>query len=83
MTPEEAARFSSTVDWTSTFVIPVPRYNSDYQEVQVDGVTGTLIESFQYGEQAYLLIWVKDGIVYALGGPGEADQALQIAASLK
>jgi hypothetical protein len=83
MTPEEAARFSSNVDWTSTFVIPVPRYNSDYQEVQVDGVTGTLIESFQYGEQAYLLIWVKDGIVYALGGPGEADQALQIAASLK
>jgi hypothetical protein len=83
MTPEEAARFSSTVDWTSTFVIPVPRYNSDYQEVQVDGVTGTLIESFQYGEQSYLLIWVKDGIVYALGGPGEADQALQIAASLK
>jgi hypothetical protein len=26
---------------------------------------------------------VKDGVVYALGGPGQADDALQIAASLK
>jgi hypothetical protein len=83
MTPEEAASFASNVDWTSTFVIPVPRYGSDYQEVRVDGVNGTLIQHFQYGEQAYLLVWVKDGIVYALSGPGQADQALQIAASLK
>jgi hypothetical protein len=51
--------------------------------VQVDGVTGTLIEYYRYGDQAYMLVWVKDGIVYALSGPGEADQALQIAASLK
>jgi len=83
MTAEEAARFSSNVDWTSTFVIPVPRDSSEYQEVQVDGVTGTLIEYREYGERAFLLLWVKDGLVYALGGPGNADEALQIAASLK
>jgi anti-sigma factor RsiW len=83
MTPDEAASFSSNVDWTSTFVIPVPRYGADYQEVQVDGVTGTLIERSGYGERAFLLLWVKDGVVYALGGPGEAAEALQLAASLK
>ena len=83
MTPEEAARFSSNVDWTSTFVVPVPRYGADYKEVQVDGVTGTLIETSRYGGQTFLLLWVKDGVVYALGGPGRADDALQIAASLK
>ncbi|OGO36179.1 MAG: hypothetical protein A2W35_10440 [Chloroflexi bacterium RBG_16_57_11] len=83
MTPEEAASFASSVDWTSTFVVPVPRYRADYQEVQVDGVTGTLIEHFENGERAFLLVWVKDGVVYALGGPGQADEALQIAASLK
>jgi hypothetical protein len=83
MTAEEAARFSSNVDWTSTFVIPVPRYGADYKEVQVDGVTGTLIETYRYGGQAFLLLWVKDGVVFALGGPGQADDALQIAASLK
>lgn len=83
MTPEEAARFSSNVDWTSTFVLPVPRYGAEYQDVTVDGVNGTLIEHRQYGEKAFLLLWVKDGIVYALGGPGDAQAALQIAASLK
>lgn len=83
MTAEEAARFASNVDWTSTFVLPVPRASASFQEVQVDGVTGTLIESFRYGYPAYLLVWVKDGIVYALHGPGDAEDALQIAASMK
>jgi hypothetical protein len=83
LTPEEAARFSSNVDWTSTFVIPVPRYSAEYKEVQVDGVTGTLIETARYGGQDFLLLWVKDGVIYALGGAGGADDALQIAASLK
>jgi Putative zinc-finger len=83
MTPEEAASFASSVDWTSTFVIPVPRDRASYQEVQVDGVTGTLIQHRDNGGRAYLLLWVKDGVVYALGGPGKGDDALQIAASLK
>jgi hypothetical protein len=83
MTPEEAASFASNVDWTSTFVIPVPRYSSTNEEVQVDGVTGTLIKYREEGGQAYLLLWVKDGIVYALGGPGKGNDALQVAASLK
>jgi hypothetical protein len=83
LTPEEAASFSSSVDWTSTFVVPVPRYRADYQEVQVDGVTGTLITHRDSGQRAYLLVWVKDGIVYALGGPGKGDNAVEIAASLK
>ena len=31
----------------------------------------------------YLLIWVKDGIVYALAGPGDTTAALEIAESLE
>ena len=50
MTPEEAASYASSVDWTSTFVIPVPRYRAEYQEVQVDGVTGTLIRHRDNGQ---------------------------------
>ena len=83
MTPDEAASFANTVDWTSTFVIPVPRYSSTNEEVQVDGVTGTLIKYREDSWQAYLLLWVKDGVVYALGGPGKGNEALQLAASLK
>ncbi|MCJ7658488.1 MAG: hypothetical protein MUO67_05005, partial [Anaerolineales bacterium] len=43
MSPEEAAQFSQSVDWTTTLVIPIPRYGTEYQEVFVDGVEGTLI----------------------------------------
>ena len=81
MTQEEAANFARNVDWTTTLVIPIPRYSAEHQEVQVDGVTGTLVRT-KYGQQ-YVLIWVKDGIVYALTGNGPTTAALRAANSLK
>ena len=84
MSPEEAADFARSVDWTTTLIIPVPRYGSEHEEVQVDGVTGTLIQQYGYKmDDGYLLIWVKDGILYALSGPGDSTVALEIASSLK
>jgi hypothetical protein len=84
LSPEEAAHFAQNVDWTSTFVIPIPRYGTTYREVQVDGVTATLIERRQEGHpRQYMLMWVKDGMVYALTGPGQVDNALTIANSLQ
>jgi hypothetical protein len=84
MSPEEAAQFSQQVDWTTTLVIPIPRYGTTYEEVMVDGVPGTLIlQSMEEGAPDYLLIWVKDNIVYALTGPGDGARALEIAGSLK
>ena len=84
MTQEEAERFARTVDWSTTFVIPIPRYDASYQDVSVDGTNGTLIlRNAGPSASEYLLIWLKDGIVYALTGSGGAEQALQIANSLK
>ena len=84
MTPEEAARFSQTVDWTTTLVIPIPRYGTDYEDVQVDGVQGWFIQqSLEDHADQFLLIWIKDEIVYALTGPGNISTALTIAESLK
>jgi len=83
MTPDEAAQFASSVDWTTTFVIPVPRYSTQQKEVAVDGTTGTLIRFRESGNQAYALLWVKDGVVYAISGPGDGQTALDIAASMK
>jgi hypothetical protein len=82
MTPEEAANFSSSVDWTSTFVVPVPRYRADYQEVQVDGVTGTLIINRE--RPANLPARVGQGW-HGLrpGRSGQGQNACEIAASLK
>ncbi len=44
MSAEEAAEFTSTVDWTSTLVVPIPRNAAIHEQVTVDGVTGTLIQ---------------------------------------
>jgi hypothetical protein len=84
LTPEEAAQFSQSVDWTTTLVIPIPRYGTEYQEVMVDGVAGTVIMQSERREfPHYLLIWIKDGIVYALTGPGDAQSAVELANSLE
>jgi anti-sigma factor RsiW len=84
LSSEEAAVFARNVDWATTLVIPLPRYQAEYSEVTVDGVEGTLIQrgSGEVGDQ-YLLLWVKDGIVYALTGPGNRSAALTLGNSLK
>jgi hypothetical protein len=83
MTAEEAAQFTSTVDWTSTLVVPIPKNAASYQQVPVDGVTGTLIERPSDDAPQFALLWIKDGIIYTIGGLGNNSQkALEIANSL-
>jgi hypothetical protein len=83
MTAEEAEQFTSTVDWTSTLVVPIPKNAASYQQVTVDGVTGTLIERPSDDAPQFALFWVKDGIIYTIGGLGSNSQkALEIANSL-
>jgi hypothetical protein len=83
MTAEEAAEFTSTVDWTSTLVVPIPKNAASNRQVTVDGVTGTLIERPSDDDPQFALFWVKDGIIYTIGGLGSNSQrALEIANSL-
>jgi hypothetical protein len=83
MTPEEAAQFTSTVDWTSTLLVPIPKNAATNQQVSVDGVTGTLIERPSDDAPQFALFWIKDGIIYTIGGLGNNSQkALEIANSL-
>jgi hypothetical protein len=83
MTSEEAAAFSNTVDWTSTLVVPIPKNAATYKQVNVDGVTGTLIQRPADDAPQYALLWVKDGILYAISGLGtNSPQAVDMANSL-
>ena len=85
MSAEEAAAFTSTVDWTSTLVVPIPSSAATYEQVTVDGVTGTLIQrpSREGEPTTFALLWVKDGIIYAISGRGSnSGQALEMANSL-
>lgn len=70
MAPEQAHDFSQNVDWTSSLVIPIPKNAATYQEVDVDGVTGTLIQRPVDDAPQYALVWVKNGIIYAISGLG-------------
>jgi len=84
MTPEEAADLTSNVNWTSTLLVPIPRNAAIHEQVSVDGVTGTLIQRPTDDAPQYALIWVKDGIIYAISGLGtNSQQAVEMANSLK
>lgn len=84
MDPADAAQFASAVDWTSTLVLPVPRSNTTYQDVTVDGAPGTLIIQGNINDPYhYMLVWVKDGIVYGLTGNDNPDNALELANSMQ
>ncbi len=84
MSPEDAHAYSATVDWASTLVVPIPRNGASYKQVGVDGVTGYLIQRPVDDAPQYVLVWVKSGIIYAIGGLGNgADNALAMANSLK
>lgn len=81
---EEAGRFSQQVDWSSTLIIPIPRRGDiSYKEIAVDGVTGTLIQNENTYRPEYTLIWIKDGMLFALTGAGNGGEAMEIVGSLQ
>lgn len=82
MSAEEAASFAANVDWSSTFVMPIPQH-ANYKEVSVDGTSGTLVKYWERGRAWYALMWIKDGLLYALSGPGDGETALGIAGTIK
>ena len=84
MTKEQAHAYAQTVDWTSTLVVPIPRNAAQYKPVNVDGASGYLIQRPLDDAPQYVIIWVKNGIIYAIAGVGnDTSSALAMANSLK
>ena len=81
MSKEDAVQYARNINWMNTLVLPLPEGEADYSDVTVDGVQGTLMER-NHGRSLYELVWVKDGILYSLSGPGDRNRALSIANSL-
>ncbi len=83
MTSDQAAAFTQSVDWTSTLVVPIPKNAATYKQLTVDGVTGTLIQRPATDAPQFVLMWVKNGIVYTIGGLGSnSQQAIDMANSM-
>jgi hypothetical protein len=82
MSAMQARSLGQTIDWKSTLVLPIPRFASSYSQVTVNGVQGTLIEGSGRRGPDYVLVWVKNGIIYGLVGHGDSSNAVGLANSL-
>ncbi len=47
-----------------------------------NGAQGTLMKDSDRRGPGYVLIWVKDGIIYCLAGQGDSSKAVTLANSL-
>jgi hypothetical protein len=81
LSASEAKDFSNRIDWSTTLVIPVPTTDAASKDVTVDGVKGTLVT--QTNRKQYVMIWLKNGVMYGLMGYGDEATATMIANSLK
>ena len=71
MSPTQARELAQTIDWKSTLVLPIPRRAGTFSQVTVGGGQATLITNSGRGSgPGYVLIWVKNGIIYGLVGRG-------------
>jgi hypothetical protein len=84
MPPEEAERFSDTIDWTNTVVIPIPSDVSEFVEVTIAGEDGVLLRPRDMGADSTgrTLLWRKGDVVYAVAGKASSQTLIQIAESM-
>jgi hypothetical protein len=85
MDAAEAQAIADRYDWATTLVVPVPAGETTTEAIAVDGVSGQLVRTANTDTYAdgYVIIWVKDGVLYALMGNGDTADGLAIANSLR
>ena len=76
--PEIAAQVRAIKDPSTTLPIPIPKGLATTESVQVNGTPGLLIKAVLGAG----VVWVKNGVIYAVGGQLTPDQVLAIATSL-
>jgi len=81
MSPEEAARLSQSIDWTSTLVLPIPQSAASFEEVRIGGVSGLALSSLNGNETA--IIWQESGMVYVLSGNITVRELTRLARSVE
>jgi len=76
--PEIAAQIKAIKDPSTTLPIPIPKGLATTEPVQVNGTAGLLIKAVLGAG----VVWVKNGVIYAVGGQLTPDQVIAIATSL-
>jgi hypothetical protein len=94
MSPEEARLFARSIDWRSTVLVPIPVQGGTFREVDVHGRKGLLVTSNHPPRSAAegetrsgsrwhsVLLWAEGNEVFALHGPGQGVEVLEMAQSI-
>jgi hypothetical protein len=91
LSKQEAREFAAQVDWSSTFLVPIPANAAEVRQVTVNGAEGLMINASTtaqnrrspYARGETVILWAKDGMVYGLHGDGGAVDLLEIANSVR
>jgi hypothetical protein len=76
--PDIAAQVRAIKDPATTLPIPIPQGLATSESVRVNGTSGLLIKAVLGAG----VVWVKNGVIYAVGGQLTPDQVLAIASTL-
>lgn len=88
---DQAHDLAQKVDWSSTFLIPVPANAGQVRQVTVSGADGLMLTSNgnavngnrPYARGDSVILWANNNMVYALQGNASAVDLLEIANSVK
>lgn len=91
LSKQEARDFAAKVDWSSTFLIPIPANAAEVRQVSVHGADGLLFTAngtarnnrSPMAKGDTVLLWANNGMVYAMHGDGNALDLLEIANSVE
>jgi hypothetical protein len=90
LSEQEAHDFAQKVDWSSTFLIPIPADAGEVRQVTVNGADGLMLTSngtakngrSPYAKGDAVILWAKNGMVYAMQGNSNAVDLLELANSV-
>lgn len=83
LSADQAANFTQTVDWTTTFVLPILHGETSYETVAVKGNEAVLLRPKFRAPGHFMLVWVDNGIVYNLNGTGDNIAAQNLASQIE
>jgi hypothetical protein len=93
MSAEEARLFAGKIDWRSTLLVPIPVGGGTFREVEVRGRKGLLVSALGHqkagttasgrGRWRSILLWTEGEQGFALHGPGQGVEILEMAQSLR
>jgi hypothetical protein len=84
LAPKDAKQFADAIDWHTTLVVPVPPNASSFQQVEIDGHRGVLIQHQPRNQSpTTTIVWSTPERVFALVSIQGVSEAMAMATSVR